>query len=277
MPSPFPGMDPYLESDMWQEFHGTLANAIRQQLLTVLPPQYVALLSKRYALYSPSVSLLDLPAETRAIYPDVHVAESPPRVAEAAVAYDTHTNTPPSAQLPSFMAEEVPLLSIEVQDVASRRLVTAIEILSPVNKVGLGWAEYEAKRRDLLMRPVHLLEIDLLRRGRRITLDGAPPPADYYCYLSRFTHRPLTDVWAIGLRDPLPVVPVPLLPPDADVALDLQRAVNACYDLVRYERLLDYTALPPPPPLSESDSRWLKERLATAGLAPEQADANSTE
>ena len=263
MPSPFPGMDPYLESDMWQEFHGTLANAIRQQLLTVLPPKYVALLSKRYALYSPSVSLLDLPDETRVIYPDVHVAESPSRVAEAVVAYDIRTNTPPSAQLPSFMAEEVPLLSIEVQDVASRRLVTAIEILSPVNKVGLGWAEYEAKRRDLLMRPVHLLEIDLLRRGRRITLDGAPPPADYYCYLSRFTHRPLTDVWAIGLRDRLPVVPVPLLPPDADVPLDLQRGVNACYDLVHYERLLDYTAPPPPPPLSETDAAWLDEQLRT--------------
>jgi hypothetical protein len=31
---------------------------------------------------------------------------------------------------------------------------------------------------------------------------------------------------------------VPLLPSDEDVRLDLQRAVNACYDLVHYERLL---------------------------------------
>lgn len=262
MPSPFPGMDPYLEGDMWQEFHGTLANAIRQQLLTVLPSKYVALLAKRYVLYSPSVSLLYLPDETRAIYPDVHVAETPPRVAEAAVVYDTHTITPPAARLPSFMAEEVPLLSVVVQDVSNRRLVTAIEILSPVNKAGLGWAEYETKRRDLLMRPVHLLEIDLLRRGRRITLDGELPPTDYYAYLSRFTHRPLTDVWAIGLRDRLPVLPVPLLPPDEDVRLDLQRAVDACYDLVRYERLLDYRAAPPPPPLSEADAAWLAERVA---------------
>ncbi len=136
MSSPFPGMDPYLEGDMWQEFHGTLAHSIRQQLLSILPARYVALLSKRYVLYSPSVSLLDLPDETRVIYPDVHVAETSSRVAEAAVVYGTHTNTPPSTQLPSFMAEEVPLLSIEVQDVASRRLVTAIEILSPVNKGG---------------------------------------------------------------------------------------------------------------------------------------------
>ena len=261
MSSPFPGMDPYLEGDMWQEFHGTLAHSIRQQLLAILPPRYVALLSKRYVLYSPSVSLLDLPDETRVIYPDVHVAETPSRVAEAAVVYGTHTNTPPSTQLPSFMAEEVPLLSIEVQDVASRRLVTAIEILSPVNKVGLGWAEYETKRRDLLMRPVHLLELDLLRRGRRITLDGKFPPADYYAYLSRFTHRPYTDVWAIGLRDRLPVLPVPLLPPDEDVLLDLQRAADACYDLVHYERLLDYTTAPPPPPLGEADALGLAEQL----------------
>jgi hypothetical protein len=255
-------MDPYLEGELWQEFHGTLANAIRQQLLSVLPAKYVALLFKRYVVYNPSVSLLDLPNESRAIYPDVSVAKTPSRLAETVAVYDTHTITPPAIQLPSFMAEEVPLLSIEVQDVASRRLVTAIEILSPVNKVGLGWAEYETKRRDLLMRPVHLLELDLLRRGRRITLDGDPPPADYYAYLSRFTHRPYTDVWAIGLRDRLPVLPVPLLPPDEDVLLDLQRAADACYDLVHYERLLDYTAAPPPPPLSEADAQWLKERLA---------------
>lgn len=88
------------------------------------------------------------------------------------------------------------------------------------------------------------------------------PRADYYVYLSRFTHRPYTDVWAVALRERLPVVPVALLPPDADVALDLQRAVNACYDLVHCERLLDYTVHPPPPPLSEADAAWLNEQLA---------------
>jgi hypothetical protein len=106
------------------------------------------------------------------------------------------------------------------------------------------------------------MEIDLLRRGFRIVLEGTLPPAAYYVYLSRFTHRPYTDVWPIGLRDRLPVVPVPLLPPDADVPLDLQRAVDACYDLVHYERLLDYTVPPPPPPLSEGDAAWLAERVS---------------
>lgn len=94
---------------------------------------------------------------------------------------------------------------------------------------------------------------------------SARPPADHYVYLSRFTHRLYTDVWAVALRETLPVVPVPLLPPDEDVALDLQRAVNACYNLVHYERLLDYSVPPPPPPLSEADAAWLNAHLLASG------------
>jgi hypothetical protein len=254
-------MDPYLEGELWQEFHERLAHQISEQLLAVLPQRYVALLAKRYVLHNQSVGLLSLPEEHRVIYPDVHVVETG-RVAEAAVAYETLAPATPAAHLISPMAEEVPVLSIEVRDVANRRLVTVIELLSPVNKMGDGAVEYALKRQDVLKTATHLMEIDLLRRGLRIVLEGALPPAGYYVYLSRFTHRPYTDVWPIGLRDRLPVVPVPLLPPDADVLLDLQRAVNACYDLVHYERLLDYTVAPPPPPLSEADSAWLTEMVS---------------
>ena len=74
-------------------------------------------------------------------------------------------------------------------------------------------------------------------------------------------------MWPIRLRDRLPTVPVPLLPPDPDVLLDLQRAVDACYDLVRYERLLDYTVPPPPPPLSKADATWLTEKVANYAIA----------
>jgi len=258
MPSPFPGMDPYLEGEMWQEFHERLAHQISAQLLAVLPPHYVALLAKRYVLNNQSVGLLSLPEEQRVIYPDVHVVHPSPRIAETAVAYETQALASPATQLISPMSEEVPVMSVEVRDIANRRLVTVIEILSPVNKMGEGAVDYAKKRQDVLKTATHLLEIDLLRRGLRIGLAGELPPADYYVYLSRFTHRPYTDVWPVALRDPLPVVPVPLLPPDADVPLNLQRAVNACYDLVHYERLLDYAAAPPPPPLSEADAVWMR-------------------
>jgi hypothetical protein len=39
MPSPFPGMDLHLEGELRQEFHETLAGAIRAQLLPWLAPK----------------------------------------------------------------------------------------------------------------------------------------------------------------------------------------------------------------------------------------------
>jgi hypothetical protein len=216
-------MDPYLEGDLWQEFHETLAGTIRAQLLRRLPPRYVALLAKRYVMY--------------------------------------HIVTEPVAEMAGPLPEEVPLLSVEIRDVANRILVTVIEILSPVNKLGKGVEEYKDRRESILRTKTHLLEIDLLRGGKRIELHGQPPPADYYIYLSRVQRRPYTQIWTVTLRQPLPVVPVPLLPPDPDVPLDLQGAVRDCFELVGYERLLDYSALPPPPPLSAEDAAWVRKKV----------------
>jgi hypothetical protein len=274
MSSPFPGMDPYLESDLWQEFHDTLANAIRAQLLSRLPPRYVALLSKRYVLDRPVLSILDLPPE-RVIYPDVHVAALHERTALAYVPAGAGVAEPP-LELISPMPEQVPLLSVEIRDVAERRLVTVIEILSPVNKRGQGLRDAERvdRRTELLQTRTHLLEIDLLRAGTRIPLIGDLPSAAYFIYLSRTQRRPRTQVWPVQLREKLPTVPVPLLQPDPDVPLELQTAVQACFDLVHYERLLDYAAPPPPPPLSEDDATWASEVLRSEGFERRPETAN---
>lgn len=265
MASPFPGMDPYLEGEMWQEFHETLASEIRAQLLPQLRPKYIALLAKRYVIDRPSVSILDLPPEQRIIYPDIHVVEKPPRLKESATLYDV-TPTPPAVRRLSLIEEEVPLLSIEIRDVAERRLVTVLEILSPVNKQGEGGRDYLNRRIELLKTDTHLLEIDLIRRGFRIRFDHDPPPAPYYVYLSRVQERPYTDIWPIQLDERLPAVPVPLLPSDKDVLLNLQAAIDACFELVGYEQLLDYSAAPPPPPLSEAQASWVEKILVTTGM-----------
>ena len=76
MPSPFPGMDPYLEGEMWQEFHDRLANQISTQLMPLLAPKYVALLAKRYVIDRPIMGIFGLPTE-RVFYPDVHVVAPP--------------------------------------------------------------------------------------------------------------------------------------------------------------------------------------------------------
>ncbi len=262
MASPLPGMDPYLEGDLWQEFHETLASALRAQLMPQLAPKYVALLAKRYVLDRPALGILAQPTE-RIFYPDVHV------VAERKQAYAGPDVAAATIELNSPMLAEVPQLSVEIRDVAERRLVTIVEILSPVNKRGQGAQEYLDRRIELMQTATHLLEIDLLTAGYRIPLEGEPPQAPYYVYLSRYERRPRTQVWAIRLQDPLPRVPVPLLAPDADAVLDLQAAVDACFALVGYERLLDYRA-EPPGALSEQDRTWIDAWLAEAGLRQEE-------
>jgi hypothetical protein len=259
MPSPFPGMDPYLEGEMWQEFHQTLANELRAQLMPRLRPKYVALLAKRYVLQSSELGIASQDS-SRVFYPDVHVAE----IERAYKLHETSGGTllsEPMVELISPTLEEIPILSVEIRDVAQRRLVTLIEILSRVNKVEDGAREYNLRRLELLQTPTHLLEIDLLRRGQRIKLEGVLPSAHYYAFLSRANRRPKTEVWPIDLKQALPTIPVPLLRPDPDVPLDLQAALRACFELVGYEHLLDYSQQPPPPPLTETENLWVSEQL----------------
>ncbi|MDW8270035.1 MAG: DUF4058 family protein [Anaerolineae bacterium] len=264
MPSPFPGMDPYLEGELWQEFHERLANQISVQLMPQLGSRYVALLAKRFVTALPpmgtwpALGVTEWPSP-RVLYPDVAVTvrEPPPGYGAQPAA--------PTVEVASPLPERIPQLSVEIRDLAGRRLVTLIEILSPANKEGPGVAEYHERRLSVLQTQTHLLELDLLRRGTRVALLGEVPPADYYVYLSRAERRPYTQVWPIGLREMLPTVPVPLLPPDPDVSLDLQAAVDACFALVGYERLLDYTQPPPPPPLADEDAAWADELLRRAG------------
>src|SRR3712207_3619866 len=131
-------MDPYLEGELWQEFHETLASAIRAQLMPRLTPKYVALLANRYVLDHPALGVFDTPVP-RVIFPDMH-GVSPPEALDSQITPSTVATDAPTVELANFV--EVPQISIEIRDVAQRRLVTVIEILSPANKVGDGVAEY---------------------------------------------------------------------------------------------------------------------------------------
>ena len=183
------------------------------------------------------MSIVDWPTQ-RVIYPDVHVvAPRPPTLREPSTDYSTDVAVmEPAVELASPMPEEVPLLGVEIRDVAQRRLVTLIEIFSG-QQARHGRAGDAQRRIELLQTRTHILEIDLLRGGTRIELLAEPPPASYYVYLSRTERRPYTQIWPVSLRKRLPAVPVPLLPPDPDVVLDLRPlltpvsrwwATNAC-------------------------------------------------
>ncbi len=261
MPSPFPGMDPYIERpDVWSDFHVGLADEIRAELNKTIQPRYVARMVPRV-----TYELVEI-ERTRSVRSDVGVWK-PRRGAEGEGSTQTAVISPPPVE--NVVAMELPLrlFTVEVVETGAMRLVTAIEILSPVNKQpGLeAHDEYLRKRRELLRSSAHLIEIDLLRAGRRPPLERPVQPAPYYVVLSREERRLYVDVWPIQLADSLPTIPVPLLEPDPDAVLDLGAVVAAVYERGGYAALIDYSP-PPPPPLTDAEAAWLDDFLHGVGV-----------
>lgn len=262
MPSPFPGMDPYLEAaELWEDVHANLATELRAQLQPQLVPRYVAVLT-------PYVTYEDIAiGEISAIKPDVAVQLLQP---DARASAGPATSAAPLLGLSSIAEPEVPAKAqrIEVRQVRDEALVTVIEILSPANKrAGTeSFETYQRKRRDLLRSPAHLLELDLLRRGVRWPMDTALPPEPYFVFLSRVALRPTVEIWPAGMHAPLPRIPVPLRDPDPDATLDLAAALARVYELGAYALRVDYRRDPPPPALSTDETERLAERLRAAGL-----------
>jgi Protein of unknown function (DUF4058) len=259
MPSPFPGMDPYLEGYLWPDVHTALANKIRQRLTPLLRPRYIARLD---------VYLADDPnpeGEIGILYPDVEVLQSPSTsvISKGELTNSTITLTPPSLTLPVLQSVQVRLITVEIRDAAQNRLVASIEILSLVNKREPGLTTYRQKRQRLYQADVHLLEIDLLCRGSRPFAQPRLPVCAYCIALTR-AHAKQIELWPIQLSDPLPIVPVPLSSPDVDVPLDVGEALAAIYEEAAYDLSVDYQTVPPPPVLSEAETQWMS-ALALGG------------
>jgi hypothetical protein len=258
----FPGMDPYLEApEIWPNVHNSLAIAIRNQLQPLLNPRYVATIEEYGALETISIT------PPRRLVPDVSVADRGfPGSGRVSV---TIAAAPLSSVAP--IEVETRYLRIHIRATGDRALVTAIEILSPVNKrPGADAADaYERKRQEIFHSATHLLEIDLLRGGRRPTVADPLPEVPYFVFLSRAEGRPAIDIWPLPLRERFPIVPVPLQWPDPDVPLDLNAALAHAYRDARYDLLVDYRQPPPPPELSAEDAAWVDELLRSRGLRGE--------
>lgn len=249
MPSPFPGMDPYIEGELWTPFHTQMGVAIAHQLAPKIAPRYVAIPEKRLVVDAPD----DLDVVVEEIIPDVAVRRTG-RSGPAPAMAMAH-GAP--VQMETIIAREEPHVWVEIRDARNRHLVTAIEFLSPTNKRGRGRRNYLEKRSKILASDVHLMEIDLVRSGRRLPMKQSLPAAPYFVFLCRARRRPITEVWPIAFDQPLPVVPVPLLSPEADVSLDVQAAFNSVYDLGRFDLLIDYSERPEVP-LPSRAAAWAK-------------------
>jgi hypothetical protein len=271
MPSPFPGMDPYLENtDLWRGVHTSLIHCIGAALNRDLPDGFAASLDERCYIVPPQ----------RDIYPDV------------AVRRDRFTPRPASAPAGGTAVQEPPLQSpvgaptgtvtvlpderteafIEILALGEQeRIVTVIEILSPANKNSgsPGYQSYVRKQEQVIESNTNLLEIDLLRQGSHVLAvprqELAPYGSyDYLVCLHRAEERYRYEFWLNRVREPLPVVRVPLTGGVPYVLLDLQEAFHQAYEAGPYARRVDYTANPVPP-LNREDTLWADALLREKG------------
>lgn len=258
MPSPFPGMDPYIEdSFFWSDCHASMMGVFRTHLNAVLPERYTASIERNVW-----VQEVDLQDTTLVGVPDVQVADRGDEAATpGGVATAVAVMAPVTTTLPLVRRQGPRYLRI--MDRRRRRVVTVIELLSPANKTLTGYGVvYRQKRMDYFAGGVGLVEIDLLRAGTRLPLEEpAPPPSDYSVLVCEPASFPKAGYWPLNVRDPLPVVPVPLSSGEAPAPLDVRACLDEVYDAGRYQGELDYSQ-PPNPPLREPDAAWARELLA---------------
>ncbi len=256
MPSPFPGMDPFIESQgYWEDFHSALLGDCRRALTAVLPRNYGAFIEQR-------ISLVDISAEPpQSRRPDIAVLRGD-QASKASSRGALATLEPITVPLALDDLDEIRERWIEIRKLPDRSLVTVIEVLSPTNKTGFGRIEYIGKRKQWIRQPVNVVEIDLLCNGHRLPMRGALPAGDSYAFVSRADRRPNCDVYAWSIRRQLPVIPIPLAFPDPDVLLDLQAVFALTYDGSPYGESIDYSA-PLDLRMANEDRSWAEQQAHT--------------
>jgi uncharacterized protein DUF4058 len=246
MPSPFPGMNPYLEQEgVWQDFHVKFLTAINERLVPQVRPRYIVKLEEHIYVH-------ELPPVPRRLKGRAEMSLASPEPAPERLVGAGVLEAPAHVELTVQDVERVPFL--EVRDRHGKELITVLELLGPANKrYGADRNQYLAKREQLLAGGTHLVEVDLLRGGRPMPWVDRPECA-YSVVVSRVEDRPRAGFWPIGLRERLPEIPIPLRRPDGDGRIDLQGILDRVYDAYGYEDFI-YQASPEPP-LAPDDTAW---------------------
>jgi hypothetical protein len=258
MPSPFPGMNPYLEhEDAWHNFHMMFPGAVIAQLEPQVGPDY-------YLKTDEHVFIHELPEGTRGFFgkPDVFLGRSnlpPGDYVGTAVVPESN------AQMVTLVAvdvERVPF--VEIRDRRNRRVITIIELLSPSNKnPGPDRDYYVRKRYRTLASPANLIEIDLLRGGPRMPL-AEKVAGDYGILVSRATDRPRAVWYPNELRESIQKTTIPMGDGHPPVTLDVQSIIHSLYDAGGYRKFMYESS--PVPPLNAEDAAWARGVLEKVGI-----------
>lgn len=254
-------MDPYLEHPArWQGLHNTLISALQLSLAPKLRPRYLVRVERR--------TFLDEPGEAIFVgLPDLAVHGPPTAHVRASDAAETGPRAGAvSVQIP--MPLEVREAYLEIREAPTGHVVTVVELLSPSNKIpGEGRDLYGRKRRTVLASLTNLVEVDLVRIGEPPPFRGNAGESDYRILVSRSERRPRADLWAFGLRDPIPAFDLPLRGGDAEPTVNVREIIDQVYDGAAYDLEIDYRT-DPFPPLAEAHRAWADALLRAASLRP---------
>ncbi|HZV07182.1 MAG TPA: DUF4058 family protein [Gemmataceae bacterium] len=263
MPSPFPGMDPYLEDpELWPDVHHELISQIRSALNPVLRPRYVARVELR--IY---VSSEDDPARDAWRVPDARIERTKKRKGSKTTKRAEALAIAEPLNIPFLVEDEIQEAYLEIRHIESKTTVTVIEVISPSNKIrgSAGRESFLSKRRNILASKVHWVEIDLLRAGTPSLDRLAVAASDYRIVVSRGEDWRRARFWPVNVRQALPVIGVPLRGKDPDAPLDLNAVLCTAYDKAEYDATIDYRR-DPLPPLSREDALWAARLLSGHGL-----------
>ena len=260
-------MNPFLQA-FWPDVHTKLITYIADALAEQLPPGLKARAEEKVTL-----AAHELEPRFRA---DVAVVESwkqgvPPRWEPAAGGAKADVDGPGLvADEPIYcIVDEETDRWVEIFD-PNGRVITVIEVLSPVNKAA-GHEVYRAKIRAYIEARVSVVEIDLLRGGHHVLniprAALADPAAPYLTCVTRSTQPNKKEYYQTRLDTPLPNIRIPLRAEDPDAVLPLQSLIDRCYRMGAYWNE-SHTRLPGPP-LEVKDAEWVAEKLRQAGFSGE--------
>lgn len=223
MPSPFPGMDPYLEHPkLWPAFQHQLLACLYQILLPGLVDRYRARVGTRTYVSEMPLFTSIIRDEYTEEFIEIRTRTDNRLVTLLEVVSPANKTTPAGRQA---------YLDKRKEAVAQKAGVVEI---------------------DLVMQGKPTLTY---------SRDGLPE-FDHAVSVTRATAPDRYEIYTATVAKRLPKFKLPLAPDDRDALLDLQAAFARAYDLGGFASSIDYKGQPPPDvPLTDTHKAWVDELL----------------
>jgi hypothetical protein len=152
------------------------------------------------------------------------------------------------------------------------------EVVQPNKSNGQDRRAYVSKQTEVLQSDASLIEIDFLRKGKRVHphpemegfIGGLSTKIDYLVSVNRAWKRHDGSIgyllFPLSIQSGLPCISVPLHENMSEIPLDLQYVFERAYNRGPYRRgAVDYSQ-PPDPPLADVDREWALSLLRQSRL-----------